>query len=533
MQATESGTTSETILIVDDAPENLRLLSAMLLGKGYAVRAVTSGVRALASVHMETPNILLLDINLPDINGYEVCQRLKEDATTSTIPVIFISALDEVTDKVRGFAVGGVDYITKPFQVEEVLARIENQLTIQRTRAALERSEERFRLLAENAHDIIFRYRFTEPRGFEYISPSVLEIMGFRPEEYYADPDLDLKQLHPESLPEFGVMMYATESYREPIIMRYIRKDRQDVWIEQTHRIIRDRHERPVAIEGISRNVTERKRAEEQLKSAYQDLKVLNNRLQDELHMAQKIQHGLLPPSSPVWAELDVACYSMPAQEVGGDWYAYHRFNTYGTSPQVFGLALGDVSGKGMPAALLMAIAIGMFRSLVTPQYAPGDLLTSMDEALAGFTRTTRQNCSMIYLEFVLETIVPGEPPSAHIRIANAGCISPIIRRRDGTIEWVDIGGLPLGIGVELTERYREVTRTLVPGDMMIIISDGVVEARDDQNELFGFDRLEQALASGSSCSADALLTSLLNSLQSFVGDTESHDDVTIVVVQV
>jgi PAS domain S-box-containing protein len=129
--------TKGNILIVDDVPENLRLLSTMLAQQGYKVRPVINGKIALTAAHAAPPELILLDIMMPEFNGYEVCQQLKASVATREIPVIFLSALDNVLDKVKAFSVGGVDYITKPFQVEEVIARVENQLTIVRQRSSL------------------------------------------------------------------------------------------------------------------------------------------------------------------------------------------------------------------------------------------------------------------------------------------------------------------------------------------------------------------------------------------------------------
>ncbi|MEZ2236735.1 response regulator [Microcoleus sp.] len=120
------------ILIVDDTPENLQVLSATLLDRGYKVRGVINGKMAIRAAKSGSPDLILLDIKMPEMNGYEVCAKLKADGETAEIPIIFISALDEVLDKVKAFQIGGVDYITKPFQVEEVLARVEHQLTIKR-----------------------------------------------------------------------------------------------------------------------------------------------------------------------------------------------------------------------------------------------------------------------------------------------------------------------------------------------------------------------------------------------------------------
>src|ERR671933_118341 len=122
--------TKGNILIVDDVPENLRLLSTMLTEQGYKVRPVINGKLALNAAQLLPPELILLDIMMPELNGYEVCQQLKASVATREIPVIFLSALDDVSDKVKAFSVGGVDYITKPFQAEEVLARVKNQLSL-------------------------------------------------------------------------------------------------------------------------------------------------------------------------------------------------------------------------------------------------------------------------------------------------------------------------------------------------------------------------------------------------------------------
>jgi PleD family two-component response regulator len=130
--------TATDILIVDDTPDNLRLLSKMLESQNYKVRKSLSGKMALKAAHRDPPDLILLDINMPEINGYEVCQQLKESEVTRHIPIIFVSALDQITDKIRAFEMGGQDYITKPFQELEVLARVKNQLLIQHYQRQLE-----------------------------------------------------------------------------------------------------------------------------------------------------------------------------------------------------------------------------------------------------------------------------------------------------------------------------------------------------------------------------------------------------------
>jgi len=137
------------ILIVDDLIENLHFLNDILTKQGYKVRSVTNGKMALRTVRNNPPDVILLDIKMPDIDGYEVCSTLKADEETSDIPIIFLSALNEVFDKVKAFEVGGVDYITKPFQTEEVIARIQTHLTLQQQKRQLRQEIEQHQQTAE------------------------------------------------------------------------------------------------------------------------------------------------------------------------------------------------------------------------------------------------------------------------------------------------------------------------------------------------------------------------------------------------
>ncbi|MDQ2097992.1 MAG: adenylate/guanylate cyclase domain-containing protein [Tychonema bourrellyi B0820] len=138
MDSNQYPTSQASILVVDDKPDNVRLLSTILTEKGYQVRKALNGQRAIATVQEFPPHLILLDVMMPEMNGYEVCAKLKASPKTSAIPVIFLSALDDVSDKVKAFDVGAVDYITKPFQEKEVLARVANQLTIQNQQRLLQ-----------------------------------------------------------------------------------------------------------------------------------------------------------------------------------------------------------------------------------------------------------------------------------------------------------------------------------------------------------------------------------------------------------
>ncbi len=139
--------TPPAILMVDDTPSNLELLSVMLKGRGYKMRAAVSGELALQAARNDPPDLILLDINMPEMNGYEVCEKLKAEEKLKDIPVIFLSALSETMDKVKAFGAGGVDYVTKPFQFEEVEARVETHLEMRRQKLRLQEAYDKLSAL--------------------------------------------------------------------------------------------------------------------------------------------------------------------------------------------------------------------------------------------------------------------------------------------------------------------------------------------------------------------------------------------------
>jgi len=144
-----------SVLVVEDTIENLRLLSELLSAQGYEVRAVTNGRQAIQAVEREPPDLILLDINMPELNGYEVCRYLRAQERSKDVPVIFITALTDTADKLRAFAAGGVDYVTKPFQVEEVLARVKTHVALRQAQARLADSYSRLRAVEQLRDDLV------------------------------------------------------------------------------------------------------------------------------------------------------------------------------------------------------------------------------------------------------------------------------------------------------------------------------------------------------------------------------------------
>ncbi len=174
---TEDNSTEEAILLVDDNPTNLQVLFDTLDGRGFKLLIAKDGKAALAIAGKARPNLILLDIMMPGIDGYEVCRQLKADPATKEIPVIFLSALTDTKDKVQGLDLGAVDYVTKPFQPDEIIARVNTHLTVYRLKKALDQKnkelqeandllEERVRKRTAQLEELNTAYQRFVPREF-------------------------------------------------------------------------------------------------------------------------------------------------------------------------------------------------------------------------------------------------------------------------------------------------------------------------------------------------------------------------------
>ena len=251
-------------------------------------------------------------------------------------------------------------------------------------------------------------------------------------------------------------------------------------------------------------------------------------RLQCDLALAREIQRGLLPAASPEWEELDLFCFTRPAAEIGGDFYTHRASNKPGVLLNKYMLAVGDVSGKGVSAALLMATTLSRFDAIADRPFGPAERLAHLDREIMPFTKPRRQNCALCYVEIVgVNTVRP------LLRTANAGCIPPFVKRADGSVEWIVTEGPPLGHGLGAKHGYREVVEKVAKDDLVVLTSDGVVEAQDESGELYGFDRLQSAIASGPAGCAESLLEHLREDVSDFVGGADQQDDMTILVARI
>ncbi|MCG5060567.1 MAG: hybrid sensor histidine kinase/response regulator [Limnoraphis sp. WC205] len=188
---------SEYILLVDDELDNLTVLSALLAQQGYTVRRVLNGQKALNLLRsQEPPALVMLDIMMPEMDGYEVCKQIKRDEKTQDISVIFLSALDEVKNKVKGFEVGGSDYITKPFESLEVMARVENQLGLRKLKQHIKLESQLRQSLIKEKELTELKRRIITTISHEYRTPLSVILTSAELLEHYCDSENEKQQKH-------------------------------------------------------------------------------------------------------------------------------------------------------------------------------------------------------------------------------------------------------------------------------------------------------------------------------------------------
>jgi PAS domain S-box-containing protein/putative nucleotidyltransferase with HDIG domain len=214
-------------------------------------------------------DVLLLDYSMPGWNTLEMLKELRQ-VRGLDLPVVLVTGQGNQDLALQALKLGASDYLIKSTgylnQLPSVLDNAFHAVQMVREHKALEESEKRFRLLAEHAIDIIFRLRLSPTFGFEYVSPAVSTIIGYTPEEFYADPDLILKMIYPDDRQQLEAIIAVTIPPEQPHVLRWIRKDGSMVWTELRSRTFFDEAGQPVALEGINRDVTERMQSEERLR---------------------------------------------------------------------------------------------------------------------------------------------------------------------------------------------------------------------------------------------------------------------------
>ncbi len=367
------------VLIVDDVKANVDML-VEALREDFKLSVALDGEQALRAVARSAPDLLLLDIVMPGIDGYEVCRRLRADAVTREIPIMFLSSLEDVQDKAKGFELGAHDFHTKPFEILEVKARVRS-------------------LLKAKA---------------------------------YADA-------------------------------------------------VRAAQERDLAI-------------------------------------AREIQMGILPSdfdSQTRGLGLEVHAAIEPARHVGGDLFEVLR-----VSEDRLVVAVGDVCGKGIPAALFMAVAVTLLRSLARQLPGPGEILSRLNEELSN------QNPRGMFVTMTCLDVRAGR-----VTAANAGHDTTLLVSSGGQRRAVfPSSGTVLGLFPG--RDYASESLELAAGDSLVLYTDGVSEAADPGGALFGEERLKACLAGNDARSAALTVDAVLRSVHEFASGAPQSDDITILALR-
>jgi sigma-B regulation protein RsbU (phosphoserine phosphatase) len=376
------------VLAVDDTPENLDVVKGILV-PDYKVKAVTNGANALKIAENQPPDIILLDIMMPDMDGYEVCRRLKSNPVTAAIPVIFLTAKGDTADEAAGFALGAADYIHKPVNPPILQARV-------KTHVALKKSID------------------------------------------------DLNELS-------------------------------------------------------------------------RALAAAKERMEIELNVGRDIQHSMLPDTVPDCSEIELSACMDAAREVGGDFYDYFMLNE-----EELCFCVADVSGKGVGAALFMAMSKLLLKSRASDDKLPSRIMTRVNTDLA------KDNPECMFVTVFLGTI---NLRTGEVSYTNAGHNAPLIKRASGAVEEV-VGRHGPVLGIEEDREYGEGKVQLHPGDVLLVYTDGVTEAMDNEDNLYTDERLLETVQSIDDISAASVLSRVRRSVDDFALDAEQADDITIITLQ-
>jgi len=369
------------VLVVDDVKANVDVLVQALRDE-YKISVALDGEKALEAVEKSPPDLVLLDIVMPGIDGYEVCRRLRASPATRELPIMFLSSLEDVKDKARGFEVGGNDYLTKPFEVLEVKARVRSLLKAKAYADAVKAAAER------------------------------------------------------------------------------------------------------------------------------------------DLRIAREIQMGLLPADLPARTQgtgLDVHALLEPAQQVGGDLYEVLRLGN-----DRLLVAVGDVSGKGIPAALFMAVTMTLLRSMARQHLAPDEILRRVNDELLD------QNARGM---FVTLQCLLFEPSKGKVTCASAGHHQAALLA-PGEPPRLVFSSSGRVLGLLPGEDIPSETLEFRPGHTLVLFTDGVSEAYDPGQELFGEERLLAHLAASPGRDARETTLGIVEAVRRHAAGAKQSDDITVVSVR-
>ncbi len=555
------------ILIADDSPTVVKMLTYMLSRLPCDVVAATDGVEAIKLSYSAHPDLILLDILMPKMNGYQVCRLLKDDDNTRHIPIVMLTAKDQQSDRFWGMATGADEYIIKDFEDSILIETIERILQEDhpQTHRSIERTLKEITTVdvLSHANNLLDQQLFQSTitnrinqlaksiRNFEETITSVFELLGriityqiggisvlgaggSRLRLYFYIPKLVSPQMFEQTkqvlITEFSRMLSIKNI--ETFILHGTVDETDDGKLQSICEsgLMGRNTKIGTIVLGDSRTgrFSDEDRETFRIAGAEAALVIDNARLYDdnaqiyadldrELRRAYDIQKLMLPQDNPMESLLNIEATSLPAKEVGGDYYDYYALNDH----QLL-LAIGDVTGKGVPAALMMA-------TIKTALQIRIELTKDVREIIASLNTLVRQQATKQYMTFFLGII---DVQAQTITYCNAGHNFPYaISVHEKTLSYLEHSSLPLGF----TDKYGTyVTHVhhFQEDDILFFYTDGIVEVMNEDGELYGYPRLENLLLSH--CQDDLLSIHLkiLESVETFCHETPQDDDMTMILIQ-
>jgi PAS domain S-box-containing protein len=504
-----------TVLIVDDDPTSLQMLGIILKGAGYTVLATQDSSKVLPLVQAKHPEIVLLDITMPGIDGYRMCGMIHAEPGAEQVPVIFLTGRSEPRDIISGFEAGAVDYLIKPFNRIELLARLRNHLERIRYQRSLSEEKERFRLLTESVAEayILLDEDFNH---IKYANPAFERTFGLKPEAVQAFKPLLSQLVHPD---DRTMLLEGLQHSLEQRVNfnREFRIERMDGTLRWVlARAIFFGLDTSSNTVCVIEDVTDRKVAERQL------LETLEN----EAELAGAIQRTLLMNEEAIDApDMDCVLFSEPSKKIDGDFYDVYSYD------ETFDVVVGDVMGKGIHAALVGAGAKTRFlraharlasceasRRVPAPDAIVQDVDRSMAKRLIGLNSFF----TVQYLRFA----------RSHGYLEFVDCGHTPIIVWDGEACWA-FKGVNLPIGFLENQEFVTQRIPLRPGNTVLVYSDGVTEATNPLGEAFGEQRLFDSVRAHVNQSSNGIVDSLRGDLHCFANGTNINDDVTLAAFRV
>lgn len=538
MRGTEPAVTQQPllqVLLVEDNPGDARLIQELLLEARWGefrTSVADSLAKALEALRAGGVELILLDLSLPDSQGIDTFHRVAEAAPL--IPLIVLSGLDDEALALRTVEEGAQDYLVKG-QVDPHILERAIRYAMKRVEAERVLSEERnlLRSVIDNLLDSIYvkdadgHYLLDNRAHMRTIGVDAPEkVVGKTVYDFYP-PAVATK------FQEDDERVVRTE---EPIVNReevVVSNSASVRWISTTKVPLRNREGKPVGVIGIGRDITERKRAEEQIFRYNAEIQQRNAELEDDLHMAREIQQAFLPQQYPTFPraalppESKIRFFSryIPTTAVGGDF-----FHVLPISDTQAGIFICDVMGHGVRAALVTAIARALVEEMLAVANEPSRFLTNINQTLLAILRRARTPMFASAFSLVIDT------ERSSVSYANAGHPSPVLIRRESG-EAVSLcapferPGPALGVFKDAV--YETHGCPIAPGDLILLFTDGLYEVEGNDGSFFTHEMLLEVLRRHLGEPTERLIDDTLSEVRDFALGHIFTDDVCLIGVEI